>query len=299
MSRAAALLFAAVMVAPAAGPLDFARAELDEAIRERKLDPARFVVRMEYSLVQPDEGFQISTTNLIRAGSVRGLVYGLLEAARQVRNQGRLSPVTGKANVALRGVRRTMEEEDWGRTRAWWEDRFAQLARLRMNRFHLMLGKEELTEARVEAVKTISEAARDRAIDLVIGLEEPRAGEVMLLLAECEAVRGVHVDAGTAAFASGPVSAAGRYVVLETTQAVETAVPVPLRVAVEAGEALPVCDGPCAAYMVFEAGTETPAKVAGSGFELLGEPDAGWVALGYTVAAVAPVAPRRAPVRKK
>jgi hypothetical protein len=74
--RAAALLFAAAVLAPAAGPLEFARAELDEAIRERKLNPARFVVRTEYSLVQPDEGFQIVATNLIRAGSQRGLVYG-------------------------------------------------------------------------------------------------------------------------------------------------------------------------------------------------------------------------------
>jgi len=300
LSKAAALLFAAAVLAPAAGPLDFARAELDEAIRERKLSPARFVVRTEYSMLQPDEGFQISTTNLIRAGSVRGLVYGLLEAAQQVRNHGRLPAVTGRANVPLRGVRRTMAEEDWGRGQEWWLDRFAQLARLRMNRFHLMLGRETLTEARVEVLKMISDAARDRAIDLVIGLEDPSAEEVMRLLAECEAVRGVYVDAETAAFASGPVSTAGRYVVLETTRAVKTAVPVPMRVALEAGETLPACDGPCATYTVLEAGTRAPANLGGSGFELLGEVSAGWVALGYTVAPVAPAAPRRrTPVRKK
>jgi hypothetical protein len=284
LSKAAALLFAAAVLASAAGPLDFARAELDEAISERKLSPARFVVRTEYSLAQPEEGFQISTLNLIRAGSQRGLVYGLLEAAHQVRNQGRLSAVTGKANVPLRGVRRTMAEEDWGRPREWWLDRFAQLARLRLNRFHLMLADEPLTEERIEALKGISDAARDRAIDLVIGLEDPSAEEVMRLLAECEAVRGVHVDPETAAFASGPVSTAGRYVVLETTEVVKTAVPVPMRVAVEAGEAVPVCEGPCSTYTVFEAGARAPAKVAGSGFELLGEAGAGWVALGYTVA---------------
>jgi hypothetical protein len=292
-------LFAAAVLAPAAGPLDFARAELDEAIRERKLNASRFVVRTEYSLVQPDEGFQISSTNLIRAGSVRGLVYGLLEAAQQVRNHGRLPAVTGKANVPLRGVRRTMAEEDWGRPGEWWLDRFAQLARLRINRFHLMLGNEALTEGRMSALKTISDAARDRAIDLVIGLEDPSAEEVMRLLAECEAVRGVHVDAETAAFASGPVSTAGRYVVLETTKAVKTAVPVPMRVALEAGEALPACDGPCATYSVYEAGTRAPANLGGSGFELLGEVSAGWVALGYTVAPVKPPAPRRRPVRRK
>jgi hypothetical protein len=299
LSRAAALLFAAAVLAPAAGPLEFARAELDEAIRERKLNPARFVVRTEYSLVQPDEGFQIVATNLIRAGSQRGLVYGLLEAAQQVRNQGRLSAVTGKANVPLRGVRRTMAEEDWGRPQEWWLDRFAQLARLRLNRFHLVLGGEALSEERIEALKRISDAARDRAIDLVIGLEDPSAEEVMRLLAECEAVRGVYVDAETAAFASGPVSTAGRYVVLETTKAVKTAVPVPMRVAVGAGEAVPVCDGPCSTYMVFEAGERAPARVAGSGFELLGEAGAGWVALGYTVAPVKPAAPRRRAVRRK
>lgn len=300
MSRAAALLFAAAVLAPAAGPLDFARAELDEAIRERKLNPARFVVRTEYSMVQPDEGFQIVATNLIRAGSQRGLVYGLLEAAQQVRNQGRLSAVTGKANVPLRGARRTMAAEDWGRPQEWWLDRFAQLARLRLNRFHLMLAGEPLTEERIAALKTISDAARDRAIDLVIGMEDPSAEEVMRLLAECEAVRGVYVDAETAAFASGPVSTAGRYVVLETTKAVKTAVPVPMRVALEAGEALPASDGPCSTYTVFGEGARAPANLGGSGFELSGEAGAGWVALGYTVTPVKPSAPRRrTPVRKK
>jgi hypothetical protein len=133
-----------------------------------------------------------------------------------------------------------------------------------LNRFHLGLGGEALSEERIEALKGISDAARDRAIDLVIGLEDPSAEEVMRLLAECEAVRGVYVDAETAAFASGPVSTAGRYVVLETTKAVKTAVPVPMRVAVEAGEAVPVCDGPCSTYMVFEAGERAPARVAGA-----------------------------------
>lgn len=302
MLRVAALVLAAAIGATAAEPLDFARAELEQAIRDRKLNPATFRVRTEYSMALPDEGFQIMP-GLVRGGSLRGLMYGLLEAASQVRSHGRLLSVKGQPKLALRGVRRTASEQDWGRGPNDWLDQFTELARLRFNRFHLMLDDHPLTAPRVEALKTISDAARARGIELVIGLQDPTAEEVLRLLAECEAVRGVHVDAETAAYVSGPVSEAGRYVVLETTQAVKTAVPVPLRVAVDEGDRIPACDAPCSAYVVFNEHSSPPASVPGAGFELLGEASEAWMALGYSIARVAAPArrapARRAPVRKR
>lgn len=299
MRSLAALLCAAASLS--AGPLDFGRAELDRAIQGRKLNPALFRVRTELSMALPEEGFQIQP-GLIRGGSTRGLMYGLLEAAEQVRTRGQLLRVKGQPKLAVRGVRRMAAPADWDRGAAFWQAEFAVLARLRFNRFHWMLETEPLTPERLEVLKTISEAAGERGIELVIGLEDPTAEDVMRLLAECETVRGIHVDAETAAYVSGAVSGAGRYVVLETTRAVKTAVPVPLRVAVEAGSPLPACDAPCAAYVVYGGDDTPPASVPGEGFELLGEASAAWMNLGYGVARVAAPArrtpTRRAPVRK-
>lgn len=299
--RSLAALLCAVS-ALAASPLDFAREELERAIQDRKLNPAAFRVRTELSMALPEEGFQIQA-GLVRGGSTRGLMYGLLEAAAQVRSHGRLLPVKGQPHAPLRGVRRASAPADWDRAPDAWLDEFAALARLRFNRFHLMLDPEPLTPVRIQALKSISDAAVARGVELVIGLEDPTAAEVMRLLAECEAVRGIHVDAETAAYVSGPVAEAGRYVVLETTRAVKTAVPVPMRVELEPGQPAPACDGPCAAYVVFGENDAPPANPPAAGFELLGKPSEAWMALGYSVTrAVVPArkAPaRRTPVRGK
>lgn len=295
MRKAAALVFAAALTA-AASPLDFGRAEFNRAVAERKLNPASFRIVTEYSMVLPEEGFQISGA-IIRGGSLRGLMYGLLEAAAQIRSRGALQPVKGQPKFPVRGIRRIMTDEDWARPESEWLDQFTELARFRFNRFHLMFESEPLTPERIEALKTISEAARKRAVELVVGLADPTAGDVMHLLAECDSVRSIHVDAGTAAYVSGAVSEAGRYVVLETTSAVKTAVPVPLRVAVEPGQPPPACDAPCSVYTVFADGAPPPAHLPGAGFELLGDPGEAWMTLGYTVARVA-VPARRAPARK-
>lgn len=300
MHRLAVLL--CTVSAVAASPLDFARTELERAIQERKLNPAVFRVRTELSLVLPEEGFQIQP-GLIRGGSTRGLMYGLLEAAGQVRSRGQLLPVKGQPVAALRGVRRVAAIADWDRAAEAWLDEFAELARLRFNRFHLMLDSEPLTAARIETLKIISDAALARGVELVIGLEDPAAAEVMRLLAECEAVRGIRVDAETAAYVSGPVSEAGRYVVLETTRAVKTAVPVPMRVELEPGQPAAVCDEPCASYVVFSEHDAPPASAPASGFEILGKPSEAWMALGYKVTRVVvptrPAPARKTPVRKK
>lgn len=296
MLRSLAILLCAVS-GLAASPLDFARAELERAIRERKLNPAAFRVRTELSMALPEEGFQIQA-GLIRGGSTRGLMYGLLEAAAQVRSRGQLLPVKGQPAAPLRGIRRVAAPSDWDRAAGAWLDDFALLARLRFNRFHLMLDSGPLTPARIVTLKIISDAALARGVELVIGLEDPTAADVMRLLAECEAVRGIHVDAETAAYVSGPVSEAGRYVVLETTRAVKTAVPMPIRVGMEPGQPEPACDAPCAAYVVFGENDPLPASVPAAGFELLGKPSEAWMELGYSVTRAA-VPARKAPVRKK
>lgn len=299
MIRTAALLLAAAALAPAAGPLDYARAEFNQAVAERRLNPASFRVAAEYSMLLPEDGFQISA-GIIRGGSLRGLVYGLLTAAAQIRESGRLLPIKGEPRFALRGVRHAMTPADWQRPASFWLDEFSRLAALRFNRFHLLLDDEPLSPARLETLKLISAAARDRAIDLTVGLNDPDAAEVMRLLAECEAVRGVHVDAETAAYISGAVSEAGRFVVLETTRAIQPAVPVPLRVAVAPGQPTPACGPACSVYRVFPAAADAPPSIDGAGFEIQGPATEAWAALGYAISkAPSPTPTRRAPARRR
>jgi hypothetical protein len=79
---------------------------------------------------------------------------------------------------------------------------------------------------------------------------------------------------------------------------VKTAVPVPMRVGLEPGQAAPGCDGPCASYVVFGEHDAPPASVPAAGFELLGQPSEAWMALGYHVTRAASPA-RKAPAGKK
>lgn len=282
---------------PAAGPVDFAQAALDAAYASRGLSGAAARVSFELSPVLPEDGFQIVGA-VIRGGSARGLMYGLLEAADQIRAAGRLSPVKGEPVVALRSVRRVMTASDWERPRAMWDEVFTLLARARFNRLHLMLD-EPLTHERIEALRTVSAAAQERAVDLAVGLVAPSVQDVIALLAACPAVRAVHVDPSSAGLISGPVREAGRYVVLESSEPVSPAVAVPLRVGAPAEKAI-ACEAPCSRYAVYPSEASPPASFAGiGGVEIQGVASEAWTHATYAVKKSAASAPskRRAPAR--
>ena len=67
------------------GPVEFAQAELDSAMAQRKL---KWKNQVELSLDAPDT-FRIDPYTMggahITGGDLRGLMYGLLEAAEQIR----------------------------------------------------------------------------------------------------------------------------------------------------------------------------------------------------------------------
>ena len=187
----------------AAGPVDFGKAEFDAALAERKL---KIRVDTELSL-DPPETFRITLyrTGVARVtgGDLRGLMYGLMEAAEQIRATGRLKAASGKPATGVRGVRMTLRSYDL--TQPWftaddrWRAYFQTLARSRLNRFTLVL---PLAQADIERLRILSETAGEYGVDFVLGIRrlegDPQEIYARLrgILDNCPLIRGVQIEAG-------------------------------------------------------------------------------------------------------
>jgi hypothetical protein len=185
----------------AAGPIEFGREELERALVSRGLDPARFRLKTEISTDAP-ESYRIAP-GLITGGDLRGVLYGLLEAADQIRETGRLRAVRGTPATPIRGARTYLHnadlERDWYYSRDYWRAYFAMLARNRFNRFNLVFAHQtdylappypfwvavetfpeirarRLTDAErnrnLEMLRFISQTAADHGIDFTLGVWE-------------------------------------------------------------------------------------------------------------------------------
>ncbi|MBV9083977.1 MAG: hypothetical protein JOZ62_14965, partial [Acidobacteriaceae bacterium] len=71
------------------GSKEFGQAELERAIQETGAPDPALVTEIRPGSV-PEEGYQISGNHLV-ASDERGLMYGLLEAAEEIRRAGRLA----------------------------------------------------------------------------------------------------------------------------------------------------------------------------------------------------------------
>lgn len=127
----------------AAGPVEFGRAELDRAIAGRNLKLGAIRPLAELSAGVKPEAFEIVPWR-ISGGDLRGLMYGLLDAAEQIRATGRLAQTKQEPQVPIRGVRLELLNDEWERenfhSRPFWTRYFQMLARSRFNRFHLAFG---------------------------------------------------------------------------------------------------------------------------------------------------------------
>ena len=127
-----------------AGPVEFGQAELDRAIAERGLHPALFRFQAEIGSVPP-ETYRI-LPGRITGGDLRGLMYGLLDAAEQIRLTGIVLPSKGAPATPIRGIRCFLHnrdlEADWYYSREYWIDYFQMLARHRFNRFNLVFAHQ-------------------------------------------------------------------------------------------------------------------------------------------------------------
>jgi len=211
----AALLSTAVFLPArsfAAGPVEFGQAELQKVIEERGLNARSFHVAVEYSLVLPADGFQIQG-QIIRGGSRRGVMYGLLEAADQLRERKTLAAVKETPRFEIRAARLRAGDEVLARPEREWRGLFEALARARFSRLRLEM--RELTAERSLRLAKIAPLAEEHAIDLALSLEEVDPPLLLKLLGESIVFKAVQVPPGAAATAMTTLSEAGRYVTLD------------------------------------------------------------------------------------
>ncbi|MGH9592963.1 MAG: hypothetical protein ACRD5L_07710 [Bryobacteraceae bacterium] len=201
ISLATSLLLLAV-TARAGGPVDFGKSELQAALAGRKL---KTKVQAELSL-DPPESFRIETYKAggahVTGSDLRGLMYGLIEAAEQIRSTGKLKAVRGVPAMTVRGVRIAPQIADLRDPKffadARWQAYFQMLARSRINRFNLVV---PLPEARPAYVRFLSQTASDYGVDFTLGVRPPLGvpGELYAglrkLLDACPMIRGVEIEA--------------------------------------------------------------------------------------------------------
>jgi hypothetical protein len=195
-------LLVLAVAAQASGPVDFGKSELQAALAGRKLTTK---IQTELSL-DPPETFRIETYKAggarVTGGDLRGLMYGLIEAAEQIRSTGKLKIVHGVPAMAVRGVRIAPQLDDLRDPKffadANWRAYFKMLARSRINRFNLVV---PLPEARPEYLRYLSQTAADYGIDFTLGIRPPlgNPGELYAglrkLLDQCEMIRAVEIHA--------------------------------------------------------------------------------------------------------
>lgn len=202
LSLIKAFLFLAVASAIFAGPVEFGQQELRSAMMERGVSLG---LDAEINLDQP-ETFKITTlasgTSLrISGGDLRGLMYGLIEAADQLRTVGKVTSRTGAPGFAVRSVRIAPLDTDLQVTfynSDRWIKFFAMAAKNRINRAILTLPPERLD---LEHIRYISRVAHDYGVDFYVGIRgplenHPLAGTLRKLIDDCVLVRGIEVEAG-------------------------------------------------------------------------------------------------------
>jgi hypothetical protein len=178
-----------------AGPVDFGLAELNAAMAARKL---RWKNKAELSVEAPEtyriEPFSYGGAH-ITGGDLRGLMYGLLEAAEQIRATGRLLKVHGVPATPLRGIHIALDARLENASEEFWLSYFQTLARNRFNRVHIDV-TNFAPPYRME--KLLSQLAADYGVDFTLGIGGAiGADELVKLLAACPMIRSVAVEPGS------------------------------------------------------------------------------------------------------
>jgi hypothetical protein len=128
-------------------------------------------------------------------------MYGLMDAADQIRNRGKLAATAAEPGMAVRGVRVLPSDTDLAAPGFYgldkWTNFIQMLARNRVNRVTLVLPVSRLEHDRI---RVISQLANDHGVDFVLGLRGPLERslytQLRRLLDECVRVRGIQLDVG-------------------------------------------------------------------------------------------------------
>lgn len=174
-----------------AGPVEFGLNEYNAAVASRNL---KWKAKYELT-IDPPETFRIEPYKYggahITGGDLRGLMYGLLEAADQIRSTGHLKQVSAKPATPVRGVRVFAGAGDLDAPDSFWRSYFETLARDRFNRFTLVFSE---SPSNPERLRAISQAASDYAVDFTLGLWEHKPDDgLKRVLAACPLIRTVQI----------------------------------------------------------------------------------------------------------
>lgn len=162
----------------AAGPRDFGRTELQKALADKKAT----LTLADAIVAGPPESWTLSATRVTGADE-RGLMYGLLEAADQIRRTGRITPAKGASKTPMRGIRYFLHnadlERDWYYSKEYWDEYLGMLARNRFNRFNLVFAHQtdylappypfwlDLPEFPTIRAKNLTAAQRDKNLEML------------------------------------------------------------------------------------------------------------------------------------
>ncbi|HPT26804.1 MAG TPA: hypothetical protein PLZ95_10325 [Bryobacteraceae bacterium] len=304
VNRALTRLCLAALALPlaASGPVEAGRTEVRLALTARQLPESNFRHTVEQSMALPFESYQIQGA-LIRGGSPRAILYALIEASESIARKGVVSSATGQAQIAIRGVRRTLSTADFDLPPAQWRAWFRSLALARFNRVRFILPPAAGSVR--EFLQLATELADQYAMDISIQPDSSALDDLPELLRISPTIRAVHAAAAQSPAASKAAAGAGRYVVVETGPGVTVASAVPSRVLAPWKPGAP---RPCLAgcELVWLMGDEVAPTVAlldtsATGFEIDHTRLQAWSGFGYAIkeGAPAPAKVRRATSRKK
>src|SRR5271170_6310760 len=150
-----------------AGPVDFGVAEFNSAVASRNL---KWKVKYEITL-DPPETYRIEPYKYggahVTGGDLRGVMYGLLELADQIRTTGRMKQEHGAPATPVRGVRMFVHANELNLD---WKRYLETLTRDRFNRFTLVfLDAPYPAEHKLAA---IAQLAADYGLDFTLGIWE-------------------------------------------------------------------------------------------------------------------------------
>ncbi|HLX42634.1 MAG TPA: hypothetical protein VKR43_04335, partial [Bryobacteraceae bacterium] len=260
------LLFALTACTLTAGPVEFGLAEFNAAVASRNL---KWKVKYEIT-IDPPETYRIEPYKYggahVTGGDLRGLMYGLIEVADQIRNTGRMKQDHGAPASPVRGVRMFVHANELSLD---WKHYLETLTRDRFNRFTLVfLDAPYGSEQKIAA---ISQLAAEYGIDFTLGIWEHEPAEPGLrtyevlrrFLASCPLIRTVELrsDSSNVDFYRNHVfkalKEAGRRVALAPAGSLSG--PAFLKAASEAGVAVRVEPSSWPAGFEVEAGRDLDA----------------------------------------
>jgi hypothetical protein len=209
------LLLASLGTAQEAVPLPppgFGWDEFQEALEQRGLDPGAYRPLVEYSMSLPADGFQIQPS-IVRGGSRRGLMYGLLAAAGQLRERKALCSIRATPRFEIRSARLMLTDGILARSPRDWSTLFETLAKARINRLRLEM--TALSPSRSAQLGRLAKLAEPYAMDLALGLDEVNAPLLLKTMSQSIALKAARVPPPSAAIAMSALSELGRYVSLD------------------------------------------------------------------------------------